>query len=100
MLIALVKRYHQWLCETGAKTDVKQMTAGGPTAGLPWLVALGLIFAISWLTEKLTGQSLWFGPPYVRWVVVAAFLVPFAGYMYATFTVLICSWRAEKRKDP
>lgn len=99
MLIALVKRYHQWLCETGAKTDVKQMTTGRPAAGLPWAIALGLVLAIYWLIEKLTGQPLWFGPPYVRWVIEGAFAVPLAGYMYATFTVFICSWRAETRKD-
>ena len=97
-MIALLKRYHRWLCEKGAKTDVKRLTAGGPTAGLPWAVALLVVLATCALIEKLTGQSLWFGPPYIRWVIGAAFLIPFAGCMYATFTVFICSWRAEMGK--
>jgi len=99
MLVTLAKRYHRWLCETGAKTDVRRMTAGWPTAGLPWIVALVVVLAICWMTEKVTEQLLWFGPPYIRWVVGAASFVPFAGWMYATFTVFICSWRAEMRKD-
>lgn len=98
MLITLAKRYHRWLCETGAKTDVKKMTTGAPTAGLPWVIALGLVLAIFWLVERLSGQSLWFGPPYIRWVLVAANLVLVSGWVYATFTVFICSWRAEARK--
>ena len=98
MLIALAKRYHRRLCETGAKTDIRRMTSTGPTAGFPWAVAFGVVVAMSWLAEKLSGQSLWFGPAYMRWVVGAAALIPFAGYIYATFTVFICCWRAEMRK--
>ena len=98
MLIALVKRYHRWLCETGAKTDVRHLTPDCSAAGLPWLVALLVVVAICWLIEKVTGQLLWFGPPYMRWVTGAAFLVPFAGWTYATFTIFICAWRAEMRK--
>ena len=100
MLVALAKRYHRWLCETGAKTDAKQLSSGGPTAGLPWVAAIGLVMVICWLIEKSTGQSLWFGPHYLRWTIVAVNLALFAGFFYATFTVLICSWRAERQKSP